>query len=149
MRDDGGITGRLPGYRFVILTLDSHAAGPAMRAMDRLGRDFPGLSLSIHAAAEWGETPGAFEAAVQAIETADIVMSNLLFLEEHVARILPALEARRDHCDAMIGVAKGMPAIQPPGATWLDRLTPIDSIDPGEAQLAQRHLTGEADEGDE
>ncbi len=104
MRDDGGITGRLPGYRFVILTLDSHAAGPAMRAMDRLGRDFPGLSLSIHAAAEWGETPGAFEAAVQAIETADIVMSNLLFLEEHVARILPALEARRDHCDAMIGV---------------------------------------------
>ena len=104
MRDDGGITGRLPGYRFVILTLDSHAAGPAMRAMDRLGRDFPGLSLSIHAAAEWGETPGAFEAAVQAIETADIVVSNLLFLEEHVARILPALEARRDHCDAMIGV---------------------------------------------
>ena len=104
MRDDGAITGRLPGYRVVILTLDRHAAGPAQRAMERLATDYPGLSLSIHAAAEWGETPGAFEAAREAVDSGDIVIANLLFLEEHISRILPALEARRDHCDAMIGM---------------------------------------------
>lgn len=104
MRDEMGIAGRRPGYRVVILTLDSHAAGPALRATDRLAADFPGLSLSVHAAAEWGETPGAFDAAREAVESGDIVIANLLFLEEHISRILPSLEARRDHCDAMIGV---------------------------------------------
>ena len=104
MRDDAGIEGRLPGYRVVLVTLDSHAAGPAMRAAERLAVDYPGLDISIHASAEWGETPGAFEAARDAIETGDIIIANLLFLEEHVARILPALKARRVACDAMIGV---------------------------------------------
>lgn len=104
MRDDRMISAPLPGYRVVILTLDSHAAGPCMRASERLSRDFPGLSVSVHAAAEWGESPDALLAAKQAIETGDIVISNLLFLEEHINAILPTLEARRDHCDAMIGV---------------------------------------------
>ena len=104
MRDDRVIKGPLPGYRVVILTLDSHAAGPCARASERLSRDFPGLSLSVHAAAEWGESPDALLAAKQAIETGDIVISNLLFLEEHINAILPSLAARRDHCDAMIGV---------------------------------------------
>ena len=91
-------------YRVVIVTLDSHAAGPAERAMTKLSRDYPGLDVEIFAAAEWGETPGAFSAAEAAVREADIVVANLLFLEEHVARILPALQARRDACDAMIGV---------------------------------------------
>lgn len=104
MRDDRMIAAPLPGYRVVILTLDSHAAGPCARASERLARDFPGLSLSVHAAAEWGESPDALIAAKKAIETGDIVISNLLFLEEHINAILPTLEARRDHCDAMIGV---------------------------------------------
>jgi magnesium chelatase subunit H len=34
----------------------------------------------------------------------DIVIANLLFIEEHITAILPDLQARRDHCDAMIGV---------------------------------------------
>ena len=104
MRDDTGITGRMPGYRVVIVTLDSHAAGPARRAMEKLSADYPGLTVSIHAAAEWGETPGAFEAAEEAVMHGDIIISNLLFLEEHVARILPALRTRRDNCDAMVGI---------------------------------------------
>ena len=104
MRDDRIMNAPLPGYRVVILTLDSHAAGPCMRASERLSKDFPGLSVSVHAAAEWGESPDALLAAKQAIETGDIVISNLLFLEEHINAILPTLEARRDHCDAMIGV---------------------------------------------
>ncbi|MEO0632719.1 MAG: magnesium chelatase subunit H [Pseudomonadota bacterium] len=104
MRDDLGISGRLPGYRVVIITLDSHAAGPARKAQEDLADAYPGLDIQIFAAAEWGETPGTFEAAEAAVAQGDIVVANLLFLEEHVTRILPALRARRDHCDAMIGV---------------------------------------------
>jgi magnesium chelatase subunit H len=91
-------------YRVVILTLDSHAAGPCARAAERLARDYPGLDLSVHAAAEWGACPAALGAAREAIAGADIVLANLLFLEEHLNAILPDLKARRDACDAMIGV---------------------------------------------
>jgi magnesium chelatase subunit H len=93
-----------PGYRVVIVTLDSHAAGPAARVSDRLTADFPGLHVSVHAAAEWAENPNALAEAKSAVRTADIVVANILFLEEHVNFILPELKARRDHCDAMVGV---------------------------------------------
>ncbi|MEM8555342.1 MAG: cobaltochelatase subunit CobN, partial [Pseudomonadota bacterium] len=69
-----------------------------------LADDFPGLHVSVYAAAEWGETPEALEEARAAIRTGDIIIVNLLFLEEQVAAILPDLRARRDACDAMIGV---------------------------------------------
>ncbi|MCR9124850.1 MAG: magnesium chelatase subunit H [Rhodobacteraceae bacterium] len=124
MRDETSIDGRMPGYRVVIVTLDSHAAGPAQRAMHKLGQDYPGLSLSIHAAAEWGETPGAFEAAEAAVMGADIVIANLLFLEEHVARILPALRARRDGCDAMIGVVADAAIVKLTRMGSLDMMAP-------------------------
>ncbi|MCB5198982.1 cobaltochelatase subunit CobN [Loktanella sp. TSTF-M6] len=94
----------LPEFRFVILTLDSHAAGPALRAAPRLTRDFPGLSIEILAAGEWGENPAALDAARAAIATADIVVTNLLFLEEHTRAILPSLIARRDGCAAMVNM---------------------------------------------
>jgi magnesium chelatase subunit H len=104
MRDNVFITpGALP-YRVVILTLDSHAAGPCARVAERMAEDFPGLELSVHAAAEWGECDAALARARTAIGSADIVIANLLFLEEHINAILPDLEARRDHCDAMAGI---------------------------------------------
>ena len=93
-----------PGYRVAIVTLDSHAAGPAARVLPRLIEDFPGLQVSVHAAAEWAETPGTLEEAENAIAHADIVIVNILFLEAHVQAILPALQARRDACDAMVCV---------------------------------------------
>ena len=46
-------------YRFVIVTLDAHAAGPAQRVAGRLAKDFPGIAISVHAAAEWAENPAA------------------------------------------------------------------------------------------
>ena len=49
-------------------------------------------------------TPGALDRAKDAIRHADIVIANMLFLEEHIAAILPDLQARRPHCDAMVGV---------------------------------------------
>ncbi|MDJ0640406.1 MAG: magnesium chelatase subunit H [Paracoccaceae bacterium] len=94
----------MPGYRVAIVTLDAHAAGPVERASKKLQRDFPGLSISVHAAAEWGEHPEKLEAAREAVASGDIVISGLLFLEEHINHILPALEARKAHCDAMVGI---------------------------------------------
>ncbi|WP_019954335.1 magnesium chelatase subunit H [Yoonia vestfoldensis] len=91
-------------FRFVILTLDSHSAGPATRVRQRLVDDFPGLEISIHAAAEWGENPAALLDAQYSVAHANIIVTNLLFLEEHTAAIIPSLVARRDACDAMINV---------------------------------------------
>lgn len=38
-------------------------------------------------------------------------------------------------CDALAPVAEEMPMIPQPSDVWLDRLTPVQAIDPGEAQL--------------
>lgn len=91
-------------YRFVIVTLDRHIAGPASRVAHRLVADFPGLEVSIHAAGEWGENPAALAETKAAVAQADIIVANILFLEEHLKAIVPDLEARRDACDAFVGV---------------------------------------------
>ena len=93
-----------PGYRVCIVTLDRHAAGPAMRALPLLQDDFPGLSVSIHAAAEWGENPEALEDTKIAISHANIIVAGVLFLEEHVQAVLPAFQARRPALDAFVGI---------------------------------------------
>ena len=91
-------------YSVVILTLDRHAAGPAARVAPRLAKDFPGLTLSVHAAAEWGERPDALTEARAAVAGADILIVTLLFLDEHVRAILPDLAARREACDALVAM---------------------------------------------
>ena len=104
MRSESHITGHRVGYRIALITLDAHAAGPCARAAQALASEFPGLAINVYAAAEWGENKSALEEAQDAILTADIIVVNLLFLEEHVQAILPQLNERRDDCDAMIGV---------------------------------------------
>ena len=59
MRADPPMHGTRVGYNIVVVTLDQHAAGPAARIAPRLTKDFPGLTISIHAAAEWAENPAA------------------------------------------------------------------------------------------
>ena len=78
--------------------------GPVRVLREHWHRNFPGLEIDVYAAAEWGENKAALKAAQDAILTADIIVVNLLFLEEHVQSILPQLTKRRDSCDAMIGV---------------------------------------------
>ncbi|MEM1387258.1 MAG: magnesium chelatase subunit H [Pseudomonadota bacterium] len=109
-----------PGYRVVVLTLDSHAAGPCTHAAERLTRDFPGLSLEVLAAAEWAEDPSALSHAKKVIAKADIIVANLLFLDEHIAAILPDLTARRDKLDAMVGIIADSQVV---------RLTKMGSLD--------------------
>jgi len=130
MRDDTHIGGRLPGYRIVIVTLDAHAAGPAARVSDKLSADFPGLTVTIHAAAQWAENPAALEAARDDVRNADIIVANLLFIEEHVQAILPELRARRDACDAMIGV------IADPEIVRLTKMGDLDMSKPASGMMA-------------
>ncbi len=56
----------------------------------------------MHAADEWTGNPAALAACHADIAQADIVVATMLFLEDHIRAVLPALAARRDHCDAMI-----------------------------------------------
>ncbi len=88
--------------RVVIVTMDSHLSSAAFRAEAELKRDIPGLSLSIHAADEWGGDADKLAECHAAIAEGDIVIATMLFLEDHIRAVQPALAARREHCDAMI-----------------------------------------------
>lgn len=90
--------------RVVVVTMDSHLAGSAARANATLRRELPGLELVMHAADEWGSDAAALERCRADIARGDIVISSMLFLDEHIRPVLPALAARRERCDAMIGV---------------------------------------------
>lgn len=88
--------------RIVIVTLDNHLAGATERARQSVAREVPGLEVTLHAAAEWGTDPGSVERCRADIAEADIVIANMLFMEDHIQAVLPALQARRDQCDAMV-----------------------------------------------
>ena len=100
MRADPPFSGTRVGYNIVVVTLDQHAAGPAARISPRLAKDFPGLSVTVHAAAEWAENPASLARCKTALETADIVVANLIFIEEHINAIPPELTAARARLDA-------------------------------------------------
>lgn len=88
--------------RFVIVTLDSHLASAVARANEVLADELPGLQISLHAASEWGQNPKALQSCIDDIENGDVILTSMLFIEEHIQAVLPALKARRDKCDAMI-----------------------------------------------
>jgi magnesium chelatase subunit H len=88
--------------RVVIVTLDSHLAGAAERAQHTLLRELPGLRLSLHAAAEWGDDPAALERCHADIAQGDLIVVTMMFMDDHIRAVAPALAARREHCDAMI-----------------------------------------------
>jgi magnesium chelatase subunit H len=88
--------------RVVVVTMDSHLSGAAARARNLLKRDFPGLELTVHAADEWGTDDAALARRNADIARGDIVIATMLFLDDHVRAVMPALVARRNDCDAMI-----------------------------------------------
>ncbi len=117
-------------YRVVIVTLDAHSAGPAARVSTRLAPDFPGLDVQVLSSAEWGECPDALAEAKAAIAKGDIIIANLLFLEEHIRAILPAMQARRDGCDAMIGMIADAEVVK------LTRMGDLDMAKPASGAMA-------------
>ncbi len=118
------------GYRFVVITLDAHAAGPAARIAPRLVKDFPGIEVSVHAAAEWAENPAALARAKAAVADANIIVANLLFIEEHITAILPDLQRVRDSLDAFVGV------IADPQIVKLTRMGDLDMSRPASGAMA-------------
>ena len=88
--------------RVVVVTMDSHLASAMVHARGDLRREIPGLDLNVHAADEWASDDGALSECLADIARADIVIASMLFLEDHIKAVLPALAARRDHCQAMV-----------------------------------------------
>ncbi|MDR7101566.1 magnesium chelatase subunit H [Croceicoccus sp. BE223] len=91
-----------PPVRVVIVTLDHHLKGAVERADAELSRE--NIHLTLHAAADWDRHPATLEQAKDAVAKADIVIASMLFLDDHVRAIMPALMARREDCDAMLGL---------------------------------------------
>ncbi|MEM6638309.1 MAG: magnesium chelatase subunit H [Pseudomonadota bacterium] len=89
-------------YRVVLVTLDGHLASAATRALAELRQSMPNLTLDMHCSGEWAHDPAGVERCVADIGRADMVIACMLFLDDHIRAVLPALKARRDHCDAMV-----------------------------------------------
>ncbi len=117
-------------YNVVLLTLDRHAAGPAARVAPQLAAEFPGLQLHTHAAAEWGKDAQALADAKVAIASADIIVTSVIFLEDHIQAILPDLKARRDGCDAMVGIIADQEIVQ------LTKMGDLDMMRPATGAMA-------------
>src|SRR6201995_4704285 len=106
--------------RVVLVPMDRHRASAAARARAALCAELPGLDLAIHAADEWSCNPAALEHCREDIARGDIVVATMLFLDEPIQAVMPALAARRDHCDSMIGCLSAGEVVR---LTRLGRLT--------------------------
>ena len=89
--------------RVAVITLDNHLASAAARAVTTLREDYPGLELDFHAASDWGASEEELARCHADIARADIIVANMLFLEDQVQAVLPALKARAQTCDAIVG----------------------------------------------
>ena len=94
----------LAPVRVVIVTLDNHLAGAAERVQARFASDYPNISIDFHAASDWESSPHKLAQCREDIGRGDIIINTMLFLEDHIRAVLPALEARREDCDAMVGL---------------------------------------------
>ncbi|PZN97174.1 MAG: magnesium chelatase subunit H [Alphaproteobacteria bacterium] len=92
-----------PEVRVVIITLDNHLSGAIQRARARFTAEQPGVTIGFHAAADW-EDETKLAAARADVARGDIILTSMIFLEDQIRAIKPALEARREACDAMIGI---------------------------------------------
>ena len=89
-------------WRLVIVTLDHHLAGAVERAQAELARRSIPIRLSLHAAADWDGHPALLDAALTDIARADCLLVTMLFIEDHIRAVLPAIMARREAADAVV-----------------------------------------------
>ncbi|MDE2355777.1 MAG: magnesium chelatase subunit H [Alphaproteobacteria bacterium] len=123
-----------PPVRVVIITLDRHLAGVTARAGANLARDIPGLTLALHAATDWSSDRAALDRCLADIAAADILVVSMMFMEDQVRAILPALEARRASCDALVALMSASEVIR---LTRLGGLR-MDGADKGPLALLKR-----------
>ncbi len=92
-----------PSVKVVLISLDRQLEAAVDTARMRLKRAMPGLDLSFHAAIDWAKNRDALEACKTAISEADYIVASMLFMNDHIEAVLPALQARQDDCDALLG----------------------------------------------
>ena len=127
--------------RLVIVTLDAHLASATERAALELAR-CGGMTVSLHSAAHWANCQSQLDACEAAIAKADVVFVSMLFVDEHIRAIRPALEARRDGCDAMVCV------LSAPEICALTRMGSLDMSKPqGGALSWLKKLRGSSKDG--
>jgi magnesium chelatase subunit H len=119
-----------PPIRVCIITMDTHLASATERVEPALRRDFPGLTLNLHAASEFAGNERLTERVREDIAHADIIVAGMLFLEDHFLPILDALKARREHCDAMICMVSAAEVVK------LTRLGHFDMDKPASGPMA-------------
>ncbi len=93
---------KLIPMRVAIITMDTHLSSATERARYALKKKLPSLELSIHAASGWTVDGKALESCLHDIETADILIVTMLFMEDHYKPVIEALKERRNNCDAMV-----------------------------------------------
>ncbi len=91
-----------PAVRVVIVTLDNHLSGAVERANHEMARD--NISIGLYAASDWDRDPSVLERAKADIAGANIIIATMLFIDDQVRAIHSALMARRDECDAIVGM---------------------------------------------
>jgi magnesium chelatase subunit H len=96
----------------VIVTLDNHLSGAVERAAARFAAEGAGVTIGFHAASDWDRNPGALDACVADIARGDVVIATMLFLDDHIRAVLPALTARREQCAAMLGLMSGAEVVK-------------------------------------
>ena len=114
----------------VIVTMDTHLASATDRIRPTLAREFPGLTLSMHAASEYAGNDAAIARVKADIARADIVVAGMLFLEDHFLPILDDLRRRREQCDAMICIVSAAEVVK------LTRLGQFDMDKPASGPMA-------------
>ncbi|WP_456304833.1 magnesium chelatase subunit H [Acidiphilium acidophilum] len=115
--------------RVAIVTMDSHLDGVIEAGRTSLAAEYPGLTIELHSADHWAASKDALAACTAAIASADIVIATMLFLDDHIKLVQPALAARRDHCDAMLCALSAAEVVN------LTRLGRLDMSKEGSAAL--------------
>ena len=87
--------------KVVIVTLDHHLASAVSRVNEKLARVIPGFSLALHAASDWAARPDLLKSCLADVVSANIVIANMLFMEDHVNAVLPTIEKHRAKFDAL------------------------------------------------
>lgn len=126
--------------KVVLISLDRQLAAAVESASLKLRKAMPGLELSFHAAVEWDKDPAHLSACKDAIGEADIIVASMLFLDDHIKAVLGDLQARQEHCDAILGC---MSATEVVTLTRLDRFQ-MDKPQTGPIALLKR-LRGSSD----
>ena len=119
-----------PALRVVVISMDTHLAGSLDRARGPLARDYPGLTLSLHAASEYAGQPALIERVRADIASADIIVVGMLFMEDHFLPIMDDLRAHRDRCDALICMVSAAEVVK------LTRLGQFDMDKPASGPMA-------------